>query len=78
MRGSAAVVLLVALGSCQSATDDAEKQLAIVEQSGNPRQKCEAHRKLADAYLAQHNRKQYEQADTTAKIACRRAAQQGY
>lgn len=78
MRVLVAAVLMFGLGGCENAAESAEKQLAIVEKSGNPRQICDAHRKVADAWLKQQDQQRYERADISAKISCRRAAQQGY
>lgn len=78
MRIAGALLSIMALGSCGSASHDAERELEIVKQSGGDSgELCKAERKVADAYLAEHKQSEYERAKLTARIACRRASQEG-
>jgi hypothetical protein len=78
MRIAGVLLMFVALASCGSASDDAKRELEIVIKSGgNPAERCRAERKVADAYLAEHNESEYGIAKVTADITCRRAAQEG-
>jgi hypothetical protein len=71
---------LIALTGCgEKASDKATAEMAIIEKSGgDPGQLCQVKRKIAEAYLAEQDQREYESADLSAKIACRRASQQGY
>lgn len=78
MRVLFGAALLLVLCACTDEVSDAQRELAIIENSGDPRQICDAHRKVADAYLKQQSEAEYRVADNTAKIYCRRASQEGY
>lgn len=78
MRIAGAFLIMATLGSCSSASGDAEREREIVAKAGRDMgEQCRAERKVADAYLAEHRQKEYEGAKLTADITCRRAAQEG-
>ena len=78
MRIAGFLLTILALTSCDSASDDAKRELEIVNKTGrNLAERCRAERKVADAHLAEHNESEYGRAKVTADITCRRAAQEG-
>lgn len=72
------LLLIIALGACADPVADAEKELAMVEQSqGSKADLCRAKKKVADAYLEAQQAEKYKTAKVAAEVECY-LAQQGF
>ncbi len=56
--------------ACTDEIKDAEKQYEIVQRSGTPQQKCDAARKVAEAYLRAKDAAGYQRTNVSAEIEC--------
>ena len=74
MKRTAIITFLVLVGCSPSESARAERELALIRNSGGTEdQVCTARRKVADAYLHENNADKYKFADLEAHIACRSA-----
>lgn len=70
---AAIAFLLAACNSAVREAEAAEKRADIVERNGSARERCEALRDVADAWLKAQDEQKYRLSDLRADIACNAA-----
>lgn len=72
--GMAVAMLLV---GCADPVSDTERQVDLVRRHGDASERCQAERRLAQAYLEARRERQYAEQDVRADVACMNAQLSG-